>query len=83
MRRVTHASAIADFTLDLRFDEESLRRFDMKPYLDFPVFQKLKSLDYFKDLNIEFGTVQWAGQQDISPDTLCLESIEVRSSVVV
>ena len=39
MRKVIEAIANDDFTLDLTFDDGSVRRFDMKPYLDFPVFQ--------------------------------------------
>ena len=83
MRKVIDASANDDFTLDLTFDDGSLRRFDMEPYLDYPVFQKLKDIDYFRKFKIEFGTVQWTDEQDISPDTLYLESVRIGERVVV
>ena len=63
-----------DFTLDLQFNDGSLRRFDAKPYLDYGVFLELKDIRYFQQVRIAFGTVQWLHEQDISPETLYLES---------
>ncbi len=82
MKKVVSAKANDDFTLDLRFDDGKFKRFDMKPYLDFPVFRKLKDKDYFKKIKIAFGTVQWQNEQDISPETLYLESEEVTNTVL-
>ena len=83
MRKVIKANANDDFTLDLTFDDGSVRRFDMKPYLAYPVFQKLRDIDYFRRLTVEFDTVQWPDEQDMSPDTLYLESVQIGESVVV
>jgi uncharacterized protein DUF2442 len=60
--------------LDLKFSDGSVKRFDMKPYLDYEVFQELKNLDYFKQVSVAFGTVNWPHDQDIAPETLFLES---------
>ena len=75
MRKVIAARANEDFSLDLKFNDGSVRRFDVKPYLDYGVFTELKDLHYFKQVRIAFGTVQWPHEQDISPDTLYLESV--------
>jgi hypothetical protein len=83
MRKVIEAKANDDFTLDLTFDDGSVRRFDMKPYLDYPVFQRLKDVNYFRKIRVEFDTVQWPDEQDISPETLYLESVQIGESVVV
>jgi len=83
MKKVTDAIANDDFTLDVTFDDGSVRRFDMKPYLDFPVFQKLKDIAYFRDLNIDFDTVQWPDGQDISPETIYMEGVRIGDQVVV
>lgn len=83
MKKVTDAIANDDFTLDVTFDDGSVRRFDMKPYLDYPVFQKLKDITYFRDLNINFDTVQWRDGQDIGPDTIYIESVQIGERVVV
>lgn len=77
MKKVISAKANDDFTLDLQFDNGKLKRFDVKPYLDFPVFRELKNLENFKQIKIVFGTVQWKNEQDISPETLYLESVEI------
>jgi Protein of unknown function (DUF2442) len=77
MKKVTAVSANNDFSLDLRFDDGSVKRFDAKPYLDYEVFQELKDLCYFKQVAIAFGTVQWPHEQDISPETLYIESLPV------
>jgi hypothetical protein len=81
--KVIDAKANDDFTLDVAFEDGSLRRFDMKPYLDYPIFQKLKDIGYFRNFKIEFGTVQWSDEQDMSPDTLYIESIQIREQAVV
>lgn len=83
MRKVIEAIANDDFTLDLTFDDGSVRRFDMKPYLDFPVFQELKDINYFRKITVKFDTVQWPGEQDVSPETLYIESVQIGESVVV
>ena len=73
MKKVVAVKANEDFSLDLKFNDNSLRRFDARPYLDFGVFSELKDISYFKQVSIAYGTVQWPHEQDISPDTLYIE----------
>ena len=77
MMKVLAVKANQDFSLDLKFNDGSLRRFNVRPYLDLGVFTELKDLNYFKKVTIAFGTVQWPHEQDISPDTLYLESVPI------
>ncbi len=77
MKKVISAKANDDFTLDLVFKDGARKRFDVKPYLDFPVFQELKKPENFKNIKIVFGTVQWENKQDISPETLYLEGKDI------
>ncbi len=77
MNKVNTVRANDDFSLDLRFDDGSVKTFDAKPYLDYEVFRELKDLDCFKQIDIAFGTVQWAHEQDISPETLYIEGTVV------
>ena len=74
MRKVVAVRANDDYTLDLKFDDGSVRRFDVKPYLDQGIFKELKESNYFKRVKVAFGTVQWPNEQDISPETLYIES---------
>ncbi len=80
MNKVIAVTANNDFSLDLEFKDGSVKRFDAKPYLDYEVFRELKDLDYFKQVRIAFGTVQWPHDQDISPETLYLEGVAMSVS---
>jgi hypothetical protein len=77
MNKVTAVKANDDFSLDLSFTDGSVRRFDTKPYLEYEVFRELKDLNYFRKVDLAFGTVRWPNEQDISPETLYIESLPV------
>ena len=83
MNKVIAVTANEDFSLELRFNDGSVKRFDVGPYLDYEFFRELKDLNYFKQVRIAFGTVQWPHEQDISPETLYLESVAVLDSPTV
>ncbi len=74
MHKVVSIKANEDFSLDLTFDDGSLRRFDVTPYLEYEVFKEVKDKNYFKQVRIAFGTMQWLHEQDISPETMYLKS---------
>ena len=80
MKKVVAVKANDDFSLDLKFNDNRTRRFDARPYLDFGMFNELKDIKYFKQVRIAYGTVQWPHEQDISPDTLYLESQPIEGS---
>ena len=80
MNKVIAARANDDFSLDLQFNDGSVKRFDAKPYLDYEVFRELKDPGYFKQVTVAFGTVQWPHEQDISPETLYLEGVPVSNN---
>lgn len=73
MIKVVDVRANNDFTLDLKFSDGSVKRFDVKPYLKYEVFTELNDFNYFKKVKLAFGTIQWPNEQDIAPDTLFLE----------
>jgi len=75
MNKVTAVKANDDFSLDVQFNDGSVKRFDAKPYLDYEVFRELNDLNYFKRVGV--GTVQWPHEQDISPETLYIEGVPV------
>jgi hypothetical protein len=77
MKKVIAAIANDDFTLTLEFTDGSIRCFDAKPYLEIGIFRELKDLNYFKNIRLAFGTVQWRNEQDFAPETLYLESVEI------
>ncbi|OLE54867.1 MAG: hypothetical protein AUG51_05865 [Acidobacteria bacterium 13_1_20CM_3_53_8] len=80
MTKAVAATANDDFSLDLKFDDGSVRRFYMTPYLEHGIFTELKDINFFKKVKVAFGTVQWPNEQNISPETLYLESVVISES---
>jgi len=69
---VVKVAATPDFSLLAEFETGERRRFDMKPYLDYPAFSALKDAGMFMRARVEHGTVVWSEDIDLSPDTLYL-----------
>lgn len=74
---VTAVEARPDFRLDLEFENGERRRFDMTPYLHYPIFRKLENPGFFSLARAENGTVVWPGNIDIAPETLYELSVPV------
>jgi Protein of unknown function (DUF2442) len=70
--RVTHAQPLANYELNVTFDNGEKRKFSMRPYLEYPAFAALSDIELFKTARIAHGTVVWTDEIDISPDTLYL-----------
>jgi hypothetical protein len=63
-----------DYCLLLTFANGEKRVFDLKPYLEKPVFRQLKNIALFQTAKVVSGSVEWQGEVDLSYDTLYLES---------
>ena len=59
-----------DYTINIVFDNEEEKVFDVKPYLDKGIFKELKDPNVFKSVRTFMGSVQWRHGQDFCPDTL-------------
>jgi hypothetical protein len=64
----------SDYLLHLTFDNGEIRQFDMKPYLNFGIFQELKDLSLFNTVHISFDTIEWNNEADLDPEFLYSES---------
>lgn len=80
MIEVNFVEAIPDFCLLLAFNNGERRRFDMRPYLHYPVFRRLENPGYFSLARINYGTVTWPGDIDIAPETLYDRSVALVTS---
>ena len=76
MIKVVSVAPLEGHRLELRFDTGERRIFDLTPYLDRGIFTELKDPAYFRTARVAFGAVAWPHDQDLSPDTLYLESVE-------
>lgn len=71
---VKSVKAQEDYYLLLTFQNGEKRIFDLKPYLEKPVFRQLKNMALFRTVKVVSGSVEWQGNVDLSYDTLYLES---------
>lgn len=53
-----------NYLLNLTFENGEKRQFDMKPYLDFGIFQELKDLRLFKTVKTSFDSIEWDNEAD-------------------
>lgn len=74
MIEVCHVEIGLGFNLLVTFQNGERRCFDMAPYLQYPVFQKLKNPAFFSLARVDYGTVTWPGDIDIAPETLYAHS---------
>ena len=63
-----------NYVLLLTFENGEKRQFDMKPYLDFGIFQELKDLRIFKTVKPSFDSIEWDNEADFDPEILYQKS---------
>jgi hypothetical protein len=66
-----------NYLLLLTFENGEKRQFDMKPYLDFGIFQELKDLRIFKTVKTNFDSIEWDNEADFDPEILYQKSQRV------
>ncbi len=74
---IRKAKVLNDHTIMLIFKNGEQKIFDMKPYLNYPVFKPLEDQAEFNQFEIVDGTVEWKCGADLSQDTFYLESVSV------
>ena len=57
-----------DYLLSIDFDTGEQGTLDMKPYLDFGVFQRLKNRSSFERVRVVFDTIGWDTGVDLDPE---------------
>lgn len=70
MIEVCSVEALSGYELALAFNSGERRRFDMRPYLRYPVFCRLENPGYFALARVDYGTVTWPDDIDIAPEAL-------------
>ena len=67
------------YTLQIAFENDEIRLFDATPFLEKGIFNELKDRNYFQQVRVAFGAIEWPHEQDFSKDTLYLLSTPVLS----
>ncbi|MFA9238585.1 MAG: DUF2442 domain-containing protein [Candidatus Paceibacteria bacterium] len=71
---VVNVKPINDFFLLLEFENGEKKEFDCKTLFDKKPFEVLNNKNFFQKARVEYGTVVWSDEIDVSPETLYLES---------
>ncbi|HMP31110.1 MAG TPA: DUF2442 domain-containing protein [Saprospiraceae bacterium] len=66
--------------LEIEFENNEIRVFDLKPYLSIGIFQELNDEAKFIKVRPFFNSLVWESGQDLSSDTLYLKSIPTAQS---
>jgi len=76
---ILSVKANSKYQLELVFENDEQRIFDLSPYLKRGVFTRLQNLALFQMAQVVAGSVEWPGEIDLSYDTLYLESQPVKA----
>jgi hypothetical protein len=79
MHFVQSVKCLSRYRLLLGFEDGSLKKVDLEPHLDGPIFDPLKDIRYFKTVRIhpELRTIVWDNDADFSPDFLYEIGVDV------
>jgi len=57
-----------NYILSINFDNGEHGLLDMKPYLDFGVFRRLREPHAFSRVRVSFDTIEWDSGVDLDPE---------------
>ena len=67
---VNKVQPLNDYTLELTFENNETRIFDVKPYLYTGLFKTLKDEKLFKRVTVSYDTIAWPNGVDLDPEVL-------------
>ncbi|MCK5720107.1 MAG: DUF2442 domain-containing protein [Thiomargarita sp.] len=59
---------LKDYKLSIVFENGEQGILDMKPYLNFGVFHRLKDHIFFNQVRVVFDTIEWESGIDLDPE---------------
>ncbi|MCL2481040.1 MAG: DUF2442 domain-containing protein, partial [Spirochaetaceae bacterium] len=62
---VNAVKALDDYKLELTFENNETKIFDVRPYLDTGMFKILKDKNIFKMVKVSFDTIAWPNGIDL------------------
>lgn len=68
---------LEDYHLQIYFDNDETRIFDVRPYITGNWYHKLSDVLYFRQAAADGYSVSWPDGQDICPDELYYRSVRV------
>jgi hypothetical protein len=77
---ISEVVANQDFSLSIVFETGEMRILDMKPYLDFGVFKRLRDFERFRRVRIAFDTIEWDDGVDLDPEFVYQKSAPLEAA---
>lgn len=74
---VIEVKPLENHILKLKFDNNQIRLFDMKKYLDIGRFKELRDINQFNQVKICFDSIEWSNGLDFDPEILFEKSIKI------
>lgn len=71
---VKNVSPMENYQLRIVFDNGEEGILDMKPYLDFGVFKRLREMSAFRRVRVSFDTLEWDVGVDLDPEFVYQQS---------
>jgi hypothetical protein len=71
---VTRAEYRGGYRIHVTFNDGKSGTIDFLQWLEGPVFEPLRDLEYFQRFYLDGGTVSWPNGADIAPETLYEEA---------
>ena len=75
--RIKKVEALDDFKLKIMYANGEQRLYDMKKNLQYDCYKKLNNIGYFKLVKSVETTVEWTNGEDIDPNELYENSIQI------
>jgi hypothetical protein len=75
--RVEKVECIGNSKLEITFENDKVKIFDVASYFVYPVYRRLQDEAFFKKAQVLNGTVVWDEFIDFDPDILYLEGVEL------
>ena len=66
-----------NYILLLIFENDEIREFDMKPYLNKGIFRELQDEQLFNSVRVSFDTIEWPNSADMDPEILYQKSKKI------
>ena len=80
---VKKVKPLNDYNLELTFENNERKIFDVKPYLDTGLFKTLKDKNFFRMVKVSYDTIEWPNKVDLDPEVLYEKSkIKVKKETV-
>jgi hypothetical protein len=79
-RAICEVTANRDFSLNIVLETGERRLLDMKPYLDFGVFNKIRDFERFKRVKVAFDTIEWDDGVDLDPEFIYDKSTPIKNA---